>query len=398
LRWLKVSASILKPIEPRVVAMMQASYRRREFITLAMSPLFIPRGLAEEPASGDAKFTQDSTRLVEQSEREDKFYGVILVARGDKVLLRKAAGFADRARNLPNSIGTQFPIESITKQFTATAIMMLVERNKIALDASILEFYPKAPAEWAGITIKHLLTHSSGIGDQSFNGANMDDLRIHNDVAPFVTSKTLLFEPGSGFQYFNTGYVLLAGVIEHTSGETYERFLNDRIFIPLGMNKTGFHPSPNLKGYVPSIDGSVREAAFFEEPAGPDGPGGIYSTADDLLTWSRAWDDGRILSVSSRRAALTDYGHDYGFGWRFSPKFGRNLVWHTGSFDPAGFASILDRFPNEKLTFIVLTNALSKTDTTATLVIEGKETTFPADAARKLLEAVETLYFGRVRL
>jgi CubicO group peptidase (beta-lactamase class C family) len=203
-----------------------------------------------------------------------------------------------------------------------------------------------------------------------------------------------LFQPGLGFEYSNAGYVLLAGVIAHRSGVSYEKFLTERVFLPLGMTHTGFHLRLGLKGYIPSAHGGLKEARVIGEPTGPDGAGSIYSTVDDMLTWSRAWDEGKILSASSRTAALTDYGHNYGFGWRFAPKFGRNLMWHTGSYGPAGFASIIDRFPDERLAFIVLTNALSRTGSTATMVIEGKETTFPANAARKLLEAVEALYFG----
>jgi D-alanyl-D-alanine carboxypeptidase len=375
--------------------MIQISYPRRGFIALAISTLLTPKAFADEPSS-DTNFTRAATTLVERSEREDDFSGVILVARGDKVLLRQAAGFADRGSNLRNRVETQFPILSISKQFTAAAIMLLVEDGKIALDDSILKFHPEAPAEWRGITIRHLLTHSSGIGDQFFNEANMAEtqryISTHDDIVPFLTSAPLLFQPGSGFQYSNAGYVILAELIAHTSGVSFEKFMTDRIFMPLGMSKTGFQIASDIKGYIPASGGGLKDAPVYDK-LGPDGAGGIYSTADDMLRWSQAWDEGKILSAASRAAALTDYGYTYGFGWRFAPKFGRKLVWHTGSFGQAGFASVLDRFPDEKTTFIVLSNALATTGSTATLVIEGKETTFPAIAARKLLDVVEALYF-----
>ncbi|HWY60499.1 MAG TPA: serine hydrolase domain-containing protein [Rhizomicrobium sp.] len=374
---------------------------RREFIGTALSSVALTFAFSNGAGATDADFTRAASKLVTQGELEDSFSGVILVAHGDTILLRKAAGFADRASNVPNTVQTQFPIASVTKQFTAAAVLSLVDAGKIALTDSIRKYYPEAPDTWGDITIQHLLTHSSGIGDQAFSEVNMDStmqyLSVHRDIVPFVSGTPLLFQPGSGFQYSNTGYVILAGVIERASDEKYENYLRNRIFVPLGMTKTGFHLKVDLKGYVRSPDGNLLQAHSFDEPAGPNGPAGIYSTVDDMLTWSRAWDEGRILSAPSRIAALTDYGHNYGFGWRFAPKFGRKLVWHTGSFGPAGFASILDRFPDEKIVFVVLTNAPVATSTTATLLIEGKMTTFPANSSRKLLESVEALYFAQTK-
>ena len=172
---------------------------------------------------------QAAITVVERSEREDGFSGVILVAREDKVLLRRAAGFADRSSGLRNSVEMQFPILSISKQFTAAAVMLLVEDRKIALDNSISKFYPEVPAAWNGITIRHLLTHSSGIGDQFFNKANiaatMQYIGNHDDIIPLLTRAPLLFQPGSGFQYSNAGYVILGELIAHISGESYEQFM-----------------------------------------------------------------------------------------------------------------------------------------------------------------------------
>lgn len=115
-----------------------------------------------------------------------------------------------------------------------------------------------------------------------------------------------------------------------------------------------------------------------------------------MLIWSRALETDRILSAASKAAMYTDYGYNYGFGWRFAPKFGRKLIWHTGNFGPAGFAAIFDRFPEDALTVVTMTNNTGTlVNTTATLLIEGKVTTFPATAMRKLVEQVEQLYFGR---
>jgi CubicO group peptidase (beta-lactamase class C family) len=376
---------------------------RRAFIGTGLISILAYRAGAT-PSGSDAAFIHAAGAAVEQAERDDGFSGVILVARGDQVLLRKAAGFADRDRNIPNTTYTKFPLESVTKQFTAAAIMLLVQAGKISLNDAVSKYYAASPPAWQNLTIKHLLTHSSGIEDywvhrhQSVDESDFLNLyKSSGDFFRLVQDDALGFEPGSGFSYSNAGYALLALVIEQASGQPYHQFLRNRFFAPLEMPNTGIGPIPDgvLKGYVRSLpDGAWRRGRVFEldEAAGF---GGVYSTLDDMLIWSRSLDKGTILSPPSRQAMLTDYGHNYGFGWRLAPKFGRKLIWHTGNDAQAGFASILDRFPEEELTVVVMTNNTGLTDAKATLVIEGKPTTFPANAARKLIEHLERLYFGK---
>ena len=355
------------------------------------------------PAVTDAEFTRAAGAAVERIEREDGFSGVILVARGDHVLLRKAAGYSDRERNIRNTPSTKFPLESVTKQFTATAIMLLVQEGKVTLDDPISKYYLQSPAAWRNVTIKHLLTHSSGIEDYWVHrreNYDPDDaarrFKGRDDIYRAVQKDPLGFEPGTGFSYSNAGYSLLALAIERVSGIAYEDFLRQRIFIPLGMRNSGFGNIPTLKGYVRSYPGGEwRNGAFSGLAVIAAGAGGIYSTVDDMLIWSLAQDSNRILSPASRTAMFADYGYNYGFGVRFSPKFGRKLIWHTGNDGPAGFAAIFDRFPEEQLTVIAMTNNTGVTGSTASLLIEGKMQTFPANAMRKAVEEVERLYFGR---
>ena len=354
-------------------------------------------------AISDAEFTRAARTAVERIERDDGFSGVILVARDDYVLLRKAAGFADRERAIRNTPDTKFPLESVTKQFTATAIMMLLQEGKVTLDDPISKYYSESPAAWRNVTIKHLLTHSSGIEDYWVHrreNYDPDDaarrFKGRRDIYRAVQNDPPGFEPGKGFSYSNAGYSLLALVIERVSGIAYEDFLRQRIFVPLGMRNSGFGSIPTLKGYVRSYPGGEwRNGAFSGLAVIAAGAGGIYSTVDDMLLWSRAQDSNMILSPVSRAAMFADYGYNYGFGVRFSPKFGRKLIWHTGNDEPAGFAAIFDRFPEEQLTVIAMTNNTGVTGSTATLLIEGKMQTFPANAMRKAVEEVERLYFGR---
>lgn len=347
-----------------------------------------------DPATADERsdlaFRRAATAAVERTEREDGFSGVILVARGDKVLLRKAAGFADRERQIRNTPETKFPLESVTKQFTATAIMMLVDQGRVSLDDSILKYYPEGPAIWRNVKLRQLLTHTSGIEDRP------GLFQSPGDFYRAVQNDYLGFEPRAGFHYSNAGYSLLAEVIKRVSGASYGDFLAKRVFRPLQMRNTGFGEIPEnlVKGYV-RVDGELRVSKLQRSDIVAAGAGGIYATVDDMLLWSLAQGGDRLLSAQSRAAMFTDYGFDYGFGVRFSPKFGRKLIWHTGNDPFAGFASIFDRFPDDELTVVAMTNADSPTGSTATLLIEGKVQTFPANAMRKAVEQIERLYFGR---
>jgi len=354
------------------------------------------------PALTDAEFTTRATAAVAQIERDDGFSGVILVARGDRVLLRAAAGFADRERGIRNTPETAFPIESVTKQFTATAIMMLVQEGKVSLTDPISKYYRESPEAWRDVTIQHLLTHSSGIEDYWVHRRVRYDpelaamqFRKRGDLFRAVENDGLGFQPGTGFSYSNAGFTLLAEVIERVSGVRYEDFLKRRIFAPLGMHHSGFGNVPDVKGYVRTFPGGDwQNAQSFGLAVVAAGAGGIYSTVDDMLSWSLVQDTDRLLSAQSRAAMFSDYGHNYGFGIRFAPKFGRNMIWHTGNDDVAAFAAIFDRFPEEQLSVIAMTNNTGITGSTATLVIEGKPLTFPATAMRKAVEAVDRLYFG----
>jgi CubicO group peptidase (beta-lactamase class C family) len=350
------------------------------------------------PAGGDAAFMKAASEAVDKIAREDEFSGVILVARGDQVLLRKAAGFTDRERNITATPETKFPLASVTKQFTAAAIMLLVDEGKIALDDPISKHYLQSPAAWKDVRLRHLLTHSSGIEDYWIHRGGFAKtgqiFRTNNELIRLAAADPLGFEPGNGFSYSNSGYALLTAVIERVSGQSYDEFMRSRFFSPLRMRNTGYGKSSEVavKGYTRSADGdwSAGEIIGLDTLGGF---GGIYSTLDDMLIWSRAFFGGKVVSQPSMNAMFADNEYNYGFGWRFAPKYGRRLIWHTGN--GSSHAAIFDRFPDDDLTVVVMTNNTSPTKSTATLLIEGKVTTFPANAARKVVEAVERLYFGR---
>ena len=375
--------------------MAYSGLRATLVVTLLIA--FVGRALAA-PAGGDVAFMKAASAAVDTIAREDGFSGVILVARGDQVLLRKAAGFADYQRNIRNTPETPFPLLSVTKQFTAAAIMLLVQDGKVSLDDPISKFYPSSPPTWKDVTIRHLLTHGSGIQDYWINRpeSRVRFYPSYEDYFRIVEGDPLGFAPGTSISYSNAGYALLTAVIERASGQPYAEFVQTRILAPLGMRSTGYGPIPGdaMRGYQGPWHNWLNWVTPDYTPTG--GAGAMYSTLDDMLIWSRVLTGDRILSDESRSAMFADYGHNYGFGWRVQDKFGRRLIWHTGSGGPTGgFGSIYDRFPEEELTVIAMTNNSGLIDFQATLVVDGKPLTFPANAARKLVEEVERLYFGR---
>jgi CubicO group peptidase (beta-lactamase class C family) len=379
---------------------MARSSLRTAFV-IGFCVLFVARASAA-PEGGDAAFMRAAAAAVETIQREDGFSGVILIARGNQVLLRKAAGFADRERSITNTPDTKFPLASVTKQFTAAAIMLLVEDGKLSLEDPISKHYAESPPSWKDVTIRHLLTHGSGIRDYWITHPELREqffqsLRGHDDYIRLVMADPLGFQPGTRFSYSNAGYALLTVLIERLSGQSYGEFVRNRLFVPLGMHNTGFGGILPIKGYSRTVPPGTQQVEWKSTPAydlaANGGAGGIYSTLDDMLIWSRALFGGKVLSSASMNAMLTDHGFNYGFGWRFAPKFGRQLIWHTGN--DGTFAAVFDRFPEDDVTLVLMTNNASPTGSTATLLIEGKMTTFPANAARKVIEEVERLYFGR---
>lgn len=342
------------------------------------------------PVGGDGAFSKAAKAEAIRVSRAEGFSGVVLVARGGKILLRQAEGLADRRRGIPNRIDTHFPLESITKQFTAAAILLLVEDGKISLNDAISEYYAPLPKAWTAITLRQLLNHSSGIVDCS-----ICVFKNYRDYIERSMSAPLAFQPGTGMLYSNAGYGLLAGVIEHVTGESYGAFIRARIFDPLHMTHSGYGTlaANSAKGYIHDVSQTAWHEGKGAHMEAMAGFGELYSTVDDMLTWANALRGNILLSPASRTAMFTDYGHNYGFGWRFADKFGHKLIWHTGQDRSAGYASIEDEFPDEDLVVIVLFNNTGLTKTRATLTVEGKPMTFPASAARELVEGLESLYF-----
>lgn len=299
-----------------------------------------------------------------------RFSGAVLVASHGTVLLRKGYGMSDMALGAPNRPETRFRIASLTKQFTATAILLLRERGKLSLDDPVCRYLDGCPEAWEPITLKMCLTHTSGIP----NLADGDIADYTQPLAPgqllaLIQAKPLDFAPGTRFEYSNAGYNVLGAVIERASGEPYARFLRDAIFAPLHMDATGYDtnrpPSPeHATGY-----------ATWGQPAGdfditlPFAAGGVASTVDDLYIWDRALAGHTLLSRASEDEMLAAQvgicagdaacppsaaARGYGYGWFVESGAFGTVEYHVG--DLLGYKSLIARYPGRDATVIVLAN------------------------------------------
>ncbi len=288
------------------------------------------------------------------------FSGAVLVARDGRVEFQRGVGLADREWNAPNAPDTKFRLGSITKQFTAAAILQLAEAGKLRLDDPISRFYRDAPASWSKVTLRRLLTHTSGIpsytSPQFMNGPQRLPRRPE-EIIGLTRDAPLEFEPGSKFIYDNTGYILLGYVIEKASGQSYADYLQNHVFGPLGMRDSGYDVTAKVlpkraSGYDLGPNGWVN--ADYIDMSLPYAAGALYSTTGDLWTWEQALFGGRVVSAASVQLMTTDAGFGYGLGLFVGGLGPRAWIYHHGRIQ--GFSSSLQRFPDDGVTVIALAN------------------------------------------
>lgn len=298
--------------------------------------------------------------------RAKYFNGSVLVARNGQPLISKGYGMANHELRVPNKPQTAFRIGSLTKQFTATAIMMLQERRKLNVKEPICKYLENCPAAWQNVTIHHLLTHTSGIPSYTSLPDFGKISAQHFTFAGFVDvfrDKPLEFKPGDKFDYSNSGYYLLGLIVEQVSGASYAEFLRGNVFLPLGMKNSGYDDSSTV---VPNRASGYyrRKNSFFNADymnmTIPYSAGALYSTTEDLLIWEQALYTDKIIPRTSLDEMFkplskkVNRNWDYGYGWGIGKKFDRAVIGHSGEIN--GFSSMLIRFPSERVTVIVLSN------------------------------------------
>jgi len=291
----------------------------------------------------------------------DAFTGAVLVARNGEVLLSKGYGLADWDKNLPNNPHTKYRLGSITKQFTAMAILMLQAQDKLNVRDPVCLYISECPTTWQDITIHQLLTHTSGIPNFikfiNYEATKATPSSPEQTIARFK-DKPLDFPPGEQWSYSNSGYIVLGYIIEQVSGQSYEAFLQQNIFEPLQMKDTGYdHNDGSLAiGYT----GILWTEADYIDMTIPFAAGGLYSTVEDLYRWDQALYTEQLVSqdlldlMFTPHAKLPVTGLSYGYGWYIGEMNNHNVVGHGGGIE--GFATEIRRYIDDKVTIIVISN------------------------------------------
>ena len=294
--------------------------------------------------------------LIEPYLAVNDFAGAVLVARGKEILVKKAYGFANLEWSIPNTPSTKFHIASMSKPFTATAVMVLVDRGKLELQKPIESYLPGYP-RGKEITVHHLLTHSSGIPDYNdfpdYHRFKLTDHTLAETVAWFK-DKPLQAEPGAKHRYSNANFVLLAHLVEVVTGKPFDLFLKEAIFDVAGMKDSGNFTYeqviPNRSdGYEPGPGNSLVRAEWYSKSF-KVGSGALYSTVEDLYHFVRALKDGKILKQSSLDAMWMRQISHYGYGWGIGEGKGVLVVGHDGS-SPGYFGEM--SFDLKSETFVV---------------------------------------------
>ncbi|HJQ70580.1 MAG TPA: serine hydrolase domain-containing protein [Blastocatellia bacterium] len=284
----------------------------------------------------------------------------LAVIKDGKIIKVEGYGLANVELNVPAKAETVYKIGSVSKQFIASGIMLLVQENKISLDDKISKFLEGTPDTWKDITVRHLLTHTSGIIREA---PGFDPYKVQNDADVIKTAYPLplRFAPGEKYEYCNVGYFSLAEIIRKVSGKAWEDYLGERLFMPLEMNATR---TTNMTALVPNrANGYFWKAGKYENASiyfALRPSGAFLSTVLDLAKWDAALYTDKVLkqsTLSQMWAPLklnSGATHPYGFGWELSKAGGHNVVNHGGSLP--GFRAQFARFVDDKLTVVVLTN------------------------------------------
>lgn len=344
---------------------------------------FIQLGFGTKPMFGQA--TSNNEVLKAKIETylnasfENGYAASVLVAKQGGIILSKGYGWSDRKNKILNTPSSVFNIGSITKQFTAAAILKLVEQGKLSTSDHISKFYSQAPSDKKNITIHQLLTHTTGISPGT-GGFRYDKASKEQFLEEFFNA-TLQSLPGTKHEYANANYILLAAIIESVSGQSYSTFLGDNFWRPLGMDRTGyksisFYSEIFSHGYYFNYTDGVWEDWGITQEYLPDnnmhwysiGKGDIFSTTLDLYKWHVALETNKVLNAKSKKILETpfvaenqDGNTHYAYGWAtFKTKTDKKVVWHNGS-NGIFFGNFV-RFVDDDIVIIVLSNTILNND------------------------------------
>ena len=304
------------------------------------------------------------------------FSGAVLIAKGDRVLFRKGYGYADVENRIPYTAETQHHVASISKMFTAMAVLKLREAGRIQLSDPLCKYIGKCPESWKTITVDQVMHHTSGIPDyESGLGLGSDEYtafmaqpNVSEKIIELAMTKPLDFTPGTKFTYSNTAYMLLNRVVEKAAGVPFATYIRRTLLDPARMTSSGIAgeaPAPTrpsfgytygdlgwakILGGVSFTDGHMRRVGKLESVGGA----WLYSTLDDLLKWSRIMDGSPLVSKQLVAEGFKPQLDGYAAGWIVDSTFGKRRVLHTGSLP--GYVSNFTKFPDDSITIIVFSN------------------------------------------
>ncbi|MGD0813447.1 MAG: serine hydrolase [Verrucomicrobiota bacterium] len=313
---------------------------------------------ADEPSSSD--FIHKADDYLKTELNAERFAGSVMVARSNQIVFMKGYGLANRELDVANAPDTKFRIASNTKQFTALCILILQEQGKLSVEDPVSKYLPDCPSAWSKITIRHLLTHTSGIPDYT----KLPDY-VLAATQPYppekmikgLRDKPLEFTPGERFAYSNSGYVLLGCIVEHASGLSYEQFMMQFVFKPLGMKSSGCDHFTTIlphraAGYA--LDGDTWVNAPYTDMTHPQGDGALYSTVEDFFRWYQCWREQKLVSAESWKEMTTPVKENYGFGIAVVERFGQKELAHDGRVP--GFVASMRWLPSADIFVAVFGN------------------------------------------
>jgi len=322
---------------------------------------------ATAPAADDDALAAKVDAVMAEVYKPGQPGAAVIVRKNGRTLFRKGYGLADLELGVPVAPDMVFRLGSITKQFTAVSILLLAQEGRLGLQDEITRFLPDYPTQGRKITVEHLLTHTSGI--QSYTDLAewlplwRKDFTVR-ELIDLFKDKPMQFEPGRSWAYNNSGYILLGAIIEKASGKTYEQFVDERIFKPLGMTSSSYDHTERIiprrvRGYQDDKGGFVN--APYLSMTQPYAAGSLLSTVDDLAVWSDAVFAGRLVGKEWLDKAFTPYklangeSSGYGYGWFIADFAGHRSIEHGGGIN--GFTSYEMTFPEDGLFIAVLTNS-----------------------------------------
>lgn len=337
----------------------------------------------------------------------NQFSGSILIAKNGQIIVNKGYGFANYEFDVKNTPQTKFRIGSLTKGFTAVAILQLEEDSLLSVDNKLQKYMPDYP-RGDEITIQHLLTHTSGVPNHTeFEDFNKERRVFRYNILETIETfknKPLEFNPGEMFKYCNSNYILLGFVIEQVSRMSYAEYVKQNIFQPLKMNNSGFENpervNKNLaQGYC--FKNNEIEKAKFRDMSNAHASGALYSTTEDLYIWDRALYSEELISNDSKEKMFTEFKDNYGYGWGIVNVFNHKMIAHSGEID--GFTSNISRFINDDISIIILSNfehtPISRINKDLIAIVFNEKYTVPEIIKTiKLTEDILQSYIGKYEL